>query len=195
MAAANLRTYVAAAVLVLVVLVIAALVLAARASARGPRRAVAVVQSVTAPPSGIRGVVYFYEPTAGGGTYVTGHLSGLSPGVHGFHVHEKGDIGDHCNAAGAHYNPFGHRHAGPTAPARHMGDLGNITADSRGEAEYRHYDPELTLRGPHSVVGRTVVAHRDVDDLGLGTGARAAESLKTGNAGPRIGCGVIRPVS
>merc|ERR1712029_835196 len=47
--------------------------------------------------------------TPDGGTEVriAGELSNLSPGLHGFHVHEKGDLSDNCVAAGSHYNPFG----------------------------------------------------------------------------------------
>ena len=50
------------------------------------------------------------------------------------------------------------------------------------------YDTKIKLSGKNSIVGRSVVIHADRDDLGLGGNA---ESLKTGNAGSRIACGVI----
>jgi len=40
----------------------------------------------------------------------------------------------------------------------------------------------------YSVIGRSFIIHKDTDDLGKGGNI---ESLKTGNAGKRIGCGVI----
>jgi Cu-Zn family superoxide dismutase len=42
----------------------------------------------------------------GESTIITAEISGLSPGHHGFHIHEKGDLSDGCKAAGPHYNPF-----------------------------------------------------------------------------------------
>ena len=93
-----------------------------------------------------------------------------------------------CTTAGPHYNPFGHTHAGPQNVARHIGDLGNVEADAQGNGKYRLLDHQVNLYGPYSVVGRSCVLHRLTDDLGLGGNE---ESLKTGNAGARIACGVI----
>jgi superoxide dismutase, Cu-Zn family len=161
-----------------------------RAQGPGLLRARAVIRGPEA-----RGLVLFSE-TPGAGTHVTGRLTGLTPGVHGFHIHEKGgDPRVHhprtrqdCEAAGPHYNPFGHTHGGPAAANRHVGDLGNVTADAHGVALYEHYDPQLTLQGPYSVLGRAVVVHERADDLGLGG---QPDSLQTGHAGARVGCGVI----
>ena len=69
-----------------------------------------------------------------------------------------------------------------------MGDLGNITADDAGVAEFTIVAPRVDLVGNRSIVGRSVVVHAGVDDLGRGGDA---ESLKTGNAGDRLACGVI----
>ena len=70
-----------------------------------------------------------------------------------------------------------------------MGDLGNIVADDSGVAKIDLVLPRVDLHGDRSVVGRAIVVHADVDDLGQGGDE---ESLKTGNAGDRVGCGVIR---
>merc|ERR1712227_834414 len=46
---------------------------------------------------------------------ISGELMNLSPGEHGFHIHEKGDLSDNCKGAGGHYNPFGLNHGAPGA--------------------------------------------------------------------------------
>ncbi|KIH58968.1 copper/zinc superoxide dismutase [Ancylostoma duodenale] len=57
---------------------------------------------------------------------IRGTVSGLTPGLHGFHVHETGDLGNGCLASGPHYNPTNMVHGGPMDTIRHVGDLGNI---------------------------------------------------------------------
>jgi Cu-Zn family superoxide dismutase len=129
----------------------------------------------------VRGTVTFLQQD--GAVLVRAEITGLTPGAHGFHVHEFGD----CSApdaasAGGHFNPMGHQHAGPDAPARHMGDLGNLVAGEDGVARMERLDKILKLGGPHSIVGRAVIVHEKVDDLA---------TQPTGNAGGRVACGVI----
>jgi len=131
--------------------------------------------------SGVAGTVTF--TTVKDGIQVVAHVSGLEPGPHGFHVHEFGD----CSApdgksAGGHFNPQGGPHAGPMSLERHVGDLGNITADSSGHAYLDIRDPYLSLEGLRSIIGRAVVVHASADDL---------VSQPSGAAGARIACGVI----
>ena len=90
--------------------------------------------------------------------------------------------------AGPHYNPYNKTHGGPDSQERHVGDLGNVEADSEGNATYELWDHQVTLFGEYSVLGRPCVLHRDEDDLGLG-GHELSKT--TGNAGPRVACGVI----
>ncbi|KAG8190852.1 hypothetical protein JTE90_028347 [Oedothorax gibbosus] len=125
---------------------------------------------------------------------VTGEISGLSTGLHGFHVHQYGDLSNGCTSAGGHYNPFGKQHGAPMDENRHVGDLGNIEALSDGVARIDIVDPQLRLCGPLSIMGRAIVVHALQDDLGRGGNE---ESKKTGNAGARVGCCVIgtAPVS
>jgi Cu-Zn family superoxide dismutase len=119
---------------------------------------------------------------------ISGEIRGLTPGQHGFHVHEFGDTSNGCVSTGSHFNPAGKTHGAPTAAERHAGDLGNVTADADGIAKVDITDKQIALSGSNSVVGRALVVHGDQDDLGLG-GHELSKT--TGNAGARVGCGVI----
>jgi Cu-Zn family superoxide dismutase len=121
-----------------------------------------------------------------------GVVHDLEPGsVHGFHIHQNGSTGNKCMDAGGHYNPLSTTHGGPTDETRHVGDLGNIRADRNGEAKIRIIDSMALLHGPYSILNRSIVIHQKADDLGK---ADTEDSTKTGSAGPRIFCGIIRKV-
>ena len=120
----------------------------------------------------------------GNATFIQGIVKGITPGKHGLHIHEYGDLSDGCDSAGAHYNPEGVDHGG--LQEGHVGDLGNIIADKSGVSRFQIKAERVNLS---DVVGRAIVVHADEDDLGKGGDE---ESLKTGNAGDRLGCGVIR---
>ena len=113
----------------------------------------------------------------------------LTPNTsHAFHIHETGDMRKGCMSLKAHYNPHNKNHGGPNDKDRHVGDFGNITADKNGEVNVSFMSDLVKLKGKTSVIGRSFVIHEGVDDLGRGSNE---ESLKTGNAGGRMGCGVI----
>ncbi len=110
-------------------------------------------------------------------------VDGLAPGPHGIHIHEYGDCtSPDAGSAGGHYNPFDAPHAGPKAEKRHVGDLGNITADKSGHARLELTDKLLKLEGPNSIVGRSVIVHAHADDF---------KTQPTGDSGARVACGVI----
>ena len=119
-------------------------------------------------------------------TLIKGTITGLKPGAHGFHIHEFGDMSKGCETMGGHYNPDNVDHG--DLKQGHVGDLENVLADDEGVAKFTITAPRVDLIGERSVIGRGIVIHEDEDDLGKGGDA---ESLKTGNAGERLACGVI----
>jgi len=133
--------------------------------------------------SAVAGTVRFSE----GHGQVRAHveLAGLVPNSeHGFHVHEKGDCtAPDAASAGGHFNPGGSAHGRAGAMPHHAGDLPSLHADAAGKVRA---DLELTgvtlAPGPTSIVGRSVVVHRDADDY---------TTQPSGNSGPRIACGVV----
>lgn len=145
-----------------------------------PTKAIAVLHPANG--TGVSGVVSF-EKAADSGVIVTAVVEGLTPGKHGFHIHQYGDCSaPDATSAGGHFSPMAHPHGAPTDMERHVGDLGNLEADSTGRAEYRWTDPHLTFSGRNSIIGRGIIVHADEDDL---------TSQPTGAAGARVACGVI----
>lgn len=130
----------------------------------------------------VKGKVTFTQTDDG--VEIAGDFTGLQPGKHGFHVHEFGDCSmADGKCAGGHFNPEGAPHAGPDDAKRHVGDLGNLEADGQGHATYKRTDKMISLNGPHSVIGRALIVHAKPDDF--------KTQNPPGNAGDRIGCGVI----
>jgi Cu-Zn family superoxide dismutase len=120
------------------------------------------------------------------GVRVVADIYDLTPGPHGIHLHEKGD----CSApdgssAGGHFNPANMPHGGPKDVRRHVGDFGNIVADSDGHARIKFVEPLLTFQGDSSIIGRSVVVHEKADDM---------ITQPTGDSGARVACGVIQKV-
>ena len=137
----------------------------------------------------IKGTVEFEEK--GTKVVIKGELKSTKykNSSHGIHIHEAGDLSDNCMGACGHFNPYGKKHGGPTSKERHVGDLGNIRFDTRGVAKFRMEDNLVKLRGTKAnVLGRSLVIHEDMDDLGMGN---HSDSLTTGHAGKRITCAVI----
>jgi len=147
-----------------------------------------VVLHGTSPESKVAGSATFTDTD--GGLAVSVEVSNIPPGTHGLHIHQYGNCADGGNAAGGHYNPHGVKHGflpKDGFEGAHAGDLGNIEVevgpDGAGKLELTL--PGLRLSGgEHSVGGRSVILHETVDDFGQ----------PLGNAGGRIGCGVIRIV-
>uniref|UniRef100_A0AB39JAJ0 Superoxide Dismutase Cu-Zn n=1 Tax=Florenciella sp. virus SA2 TaxID=3240092 RepID=A0AB39JAJ0_9VIRU len=135
----------------------------------------------------ITGEIYF-TPSIGG-IKIKYNINGLKNGKHGFHIHEYGDLTDGCNSACSHFNPDNKKHGGLNSSERHAGDLGNIeTKQNKTRGTLFCKDLSLQPENKYNIIGRMIIIHEDEDDLGKGGNE---ESLKTGNAGKRIACGVI----
>ena len=153
---------------------------AAGIASSGPGRA----ETVLSPTQGntAAGTVVFSE--AGNKLRVVAEITGLSPGPHGFHIHEKGD----CSApdgtsAGGHYNPMGKPHGNPDHGEHHAGDMPQLVADAKGVAKLVGYlDAVKLTEGEGGIVGRSVIVHATADDF---------KTQPTGNSGARLACGVI----
>ena len=142
--------------------------------------AVAVIQ----PGNGFnaRGNVLFEQD--GAEVIIKVNISGLnSNSYHGFHIHEFGDIrSQDGKSAGGHFNPDSFPHALPPEKKRHAGSFGNLISDSNGNVDTTFTDDTFSISGQFNpVLGRSVVVHAKRDDGGQ----------PTGNAGARIGFGVI----
>jgi Cu-Zn family superoxide dismutase len=138
----------------------------------------------------IKGLVYFTEDLENDTVIIDIHIEGLKKnGLHGFHVHQCGDMSDKCESMCAHFNPFGKKHGCPGAKERHVGDLGNLKTNLQGIVQYQQIDDMIKLRGTKAnIIGRGLIIHADEDDCGLGG---KEDSLTTGHAGKRIACAVI----
>lgn len=163
----------------LVALIVIALTLTLGNSfAQEPGKAIAVLHSASG--SQVAGTVTFTK--TGDTVQVVADITGLAPGKHAFHIHEFGD----CSApdaasAGSHFNPMKKPHGAPDATEHHVGDMGNLEADSSGKAHLELKSNMLKFGGENSILGRGVIVHEKVDDW----------SQPVGNAGGRVACGVI----
>jgi superoxide dismutase, Cu-Zn family len=117
------------------------------------------------------------------GIKIVADIQDLAPGKHGFHIHECGD----CSAAdgssaGGHFNPDQKTHGSPMDMTHHAGDMGNLEADPTGKAHFEYVDATISFEGTSSIIGRSIIIHKNEDDL---------KTQPTGNAGARVACGVI----
>jgi superoxide dismutase, Cu-Zn family len=146
---------------------------------KGPTKAVAVL--IPTKDSKVSGVITFTKE--GDAIHITGKITGLTPGEHGFHVHEFGDLNsDDGMATGGHFDSDKHMHGAEDATERHTGDLGNIKAGDDGVATIDKTDKVISLSGATSIIGRGLIVHAKADDL---------KTQPTGNAGGRVAQGVI----
>jgi Cu-Zn family superoxide dismutase len=141
-------------------------------------------EATLAPKSGskVSGTVLFNKTDKG--LEVIASITGGTAGAHGIHIHEKGDCSaPDASSAGGHFNPTGAPHAGPDAPARHVGDLGNITINKDGKGILNLDVADVKgFTDWNSIIGKAVILHAKADDL---------KTQPTGDAGGRIACGVI----
>lgn len=115
------------------------------------------------------------------GLMITPNLSGLQPGVHGFHLHQHPNCGDHGNDAGGHFDPQKtNSHQGPYGKG-HLGDLPVLAVNADGKANVPTLAPRLKLS---DIKGLTVMVHANGDNY--------SDNPPLGGGGTREACGVIQ---
>ena len=112
-------------------------------------------------------------------------IAGAEPGTHAVHLHEKGDCtAPDGSSAGGHWNPTHEDHGKWAASPFHHGDIGNVEVGADGKGTLTLTTDLWTIGGaPETdVVGKAVIVHAKADDFA---------TQPTGNAGGRVGCGVV----
>ncbi len=124
-----------------------------------------------------------FTKMADGRIKVNAEVYNLTPGKHGFHVHEKGDCsGKDGKTAGGHFFTDHENHGALENNETHVGDLGNLVANEEGIAKASFITDKLSFNGAENIIGRGVIVHADEDDT---------TTQPTGGAGARVACGVI----
>ncbi|PKL81193.1 MAG: superoxide dismutase family protein [Ignavibacteriae bacterium HGW-Ignavibacteriae-4] len=114
---------------------------------------------------------------------VNAEVYNLTPGKHGFHVHEFGDCSSpDGKSAGGHFFTDHDNHGALEDNMTHVGDLGNLNANADGIAKVSFITDKLSLSGMNNIIGRGVIVHEGEDDT---------KTQPTGGAGARVACGVI----
>jgi Cu-Zn family superoxide dismutase len=131
-----------------------------------------------------RGTAFFTEKD--GSVTLVLEVTGLTPGEHAFHLHEKGDCSAaDATSAGGHWNPTSEDHGKWGTHPFHRGDVANLVADATGKATLTFSTPLWSIGGDPSrdVVGHALIVHAKADDF---------KTQPTGDAGGRVACGVVK---
>jgi Cu-Zn family superoxide dismutase len=140
----------------------------------------------------IKGNIIFSQCKNNKYTTIEMNLNSLEPNrTRAIHVHEYGDESNGCKSLGPHWNPYNKNHGcfKKNGNDHHIGDLiNNFLTDNKGNFKFIYNDPLIRLIGKYSIIGRSVVIHDGIDDLGLGNNK---DSLLKGNAGGRFACAII----
>lgn len=114
------------------------------------------------------------------GLLITPNLANLPSGIHGLHVHEHSNCGEHGNNAGGHLDPHHtSSHQGPYGDG-HLGDLPVLYVDAKGKANLTTLAPRLTTK---DLVGSAIMIHAGQDNY--------SDKPPLGGGGSRLACGVI----
>jgi Cu-Zn family superoxide dismutase len=117
------------------------------------------------------------------GLLLSPDLTELSPGVHGFHVHQMASCGNMAMAAGGHLDPKKtNKHLGPYSDLGHLGDLPALTVDKEGHATLPVLAPRLKAK---QLEGHTLMIHAGGDNY-------SDVPAKLGGGGARVACGVVK---
>lgn len=115
-------------------------------------------------------------------------VEGITPGVHGFHIHENGKCeGPTFESAGSHFNPDHQQHGDHNPQGKHMGDLGNIKIENNSKGKATAFVKAMNLgndvHGLKKEGGTSIVIHESADDQ---------KTDPSGNSGARVACGEIK---
>jgi Cu-Zn family superoxide dismutase len=163
---------------------------AANGPAKAPTNGAGAVKSAKAiarleskSSSSVTGQATFTEKT--GGVEISIEIRGAKPGMHGVHLHDKGDCSaPDASSAGGHFNPDNKSHGSPSVDPHHAGDFGNFNVGADGTGKLKLTVKGLTVApGSNSVVGHALVIHADPDDL---------KTDPSGKSGARVACGVVQ---
>lgn len=164
---------------------IVAAVVAAGLTAAGPAYAgdMTAVANMAGPGGEAKGTVTLTQTSQG--VLVAADLQSLTPGAHGFHLHETGSCSPDFKAAGGHYNPHGASHGYAHEGQPHAGDMPNIYVHGDGTARADVLNALVSLEdGAAGTLfdgdGSAVIIHEKGDSYGDKAGA-----------GGRVACGVI----
>jgi superoxide dismutase, Cu-Zn family len=134
------------------------------------------------------GVANFTED-ASGVVHVDVRASGLTPGLHGIHIHETGNCSPTFAAAGSHYNPSHKKHGLKNPDGPHAGDLPNLQVNENGTG-YLNTTTDLFTISP----GPTTLFDSDGSSIVIHAGPDDQVTDPAGNSGDRVACGTIRMV-
>ena len=134
----------------------------------------------------VNGIVNFIQKT--NHLLIKYEINNLSDGLHGFHIHKCGDLSKGCKSGCEHFNPFNKNHGSLESKNSHAGDLGNIHSKNNLAKGFIHTNKISLNMNEKNIIGRMIIVHESIDDCGKGNNE---ESLKTGNAGARLACGII----
>jgi len=147
----------------------------------------------------IKGSVKFHQCDTHKMCFVTFDLKGFKPfKTHGIHIHRYGilSVENACDSTCEHYNPYNSYHGNihKNGNDRHAGDLiNNLNTNASGDFSYSYTDPLINVK---DILGRSIVIHEGIDDLGIHRTDFSNPTLQklsatTGNSGKRIACSVI----
>lgn len=116
------------------------------------------------------------------GMLIEPHLNSLTPGLHGFHIHQKPNCGDNGKAAGGHFDPNNtQKHLGPYNPNGHLGDLPVLYVNQKHKAQIPTLAPRLTVK---AIQGHSLIIHKHGDNY-------SDKPKPLGGGGARVACGLI----
>lgn len=127
-----------------------------------------------------------FTEDATGQVHINVHVKGLTPGLHGIHLHAVGSCSPTFAAAGGHHNPLGHQHGLENPLGAHAGDLPNLEVNGAGVGRLTAVTQLATLSAGTTTLfdanGSALIIHAGPDDQ---------VTDPTGNSGGRVACGVI----